>query len=54
MTFRTGITREGFAHALIVFTIAGVIVNTFLTYLDYLVWMSYYYDDNVGGAVHSL
>ncbi|KAL7522960.1 hypothetical protein ACHAWX_007766 [Stephanocyclus meneghinianus] len=43
--------RKGFAHALVVFTVAGVIINTLSTYLDYLVRLSYY-DDNDGGSVH--
>lgn len=45
--------RKGFSHALIVFTVAGVIINTLSTYLDYLVRLSYY-DDNEEGSLHSL
>lgn len=45
--------RKGFAHALVVFTVAGVIINTLSTYLDYLVRLSYY-DDNGEGAVHTI
>jgi hypothetical protein len=45
--------RKGFAHALVVFTVSGVIINTLSTYLDYLVRLSYY-DDNNEGVDHSL
>ncbi|EED93428.1 hypothetical protein THAPSDRAFT_268737 [Thalassiosira pseudonana CCMP1335] len=33
--------RKGFSHALVVFTVAGGVINTLSTYLDYLVRLSY-------------
>lgn len=39
--------RKGFSHALVVFTVAGGVINTLSTYLDYLVRLSY--NDNNSG-----
>ena len=45
--------RKGFSHALVVFTVSGIVICTLSTYLDYLVRVSYsddvdgdYYEDN--------
>ena len=34
--------RKGFSHALVVFTVCGIVINTLSTYLDYLVRGDYY------------
>ena len=36
--------RKGFSHALVVFTMCGIAINTLSTYLDYLVRGDYYED----------
>lgn len=37
--------RKGFSHALVVFTVCGIVINTLSTYLDYLVRGDYYEDE---------
>ncbi|KAL7501462.1 hypothetical protein ACHAWT_010431 [Skeletonema menzelii] len=37
--------RKGFSHALVVFTVCGIVINTLSTYLDYLVRGDYYDDE---------
>ena len=51
--------RKGFTHALVVFTVSGVVINTLSTFLDYLVRVSYndgldstYYDENNINAIN--
>jgi hypothetical protein len=36
MAAKACFARKGFSHALVVFTVSGVIINTLSTYLDYL------------------
>lgn len=52
MAAKACFARKGFSHAMVVFTVAGVIISTLSTYLDYLVRLSYY-DDNGDGSLHS-
>ncbi|KAL7473006.1 hypothetical protein ACHAXS_013381 [Conticribra weissflogii] len=42
--------RKGFSHALVVFTVSGIVINTLSTYLDYLVRVSY--SDDEGGRIY--
>lgn len=37
--------RRGFSHALVVFTVCGIVINVLSTYLDYLVRGDYYEDE---------
>jgi hypothetical protein len=53
MSAKACFARKGFSHALVVFTVSGVIINTLSTYLDYLIRLSYY-DDYGDGSAHSL
>lgn len=43
---RACFARKGFSHALVVFTVCGIVINTLSTYLDYLV-RGDYYDEEV-------
>merc|ERR1711935_1307428 len=37
LSIRACLSRPGFVHALVAFTVSGIVINTLSTYMDYLV-----------------
>jgi hypothetical protein len=52
-SIRACLSRPGFVHALVAFTVSGIVINTLSTYMDYLVRLNgapRYYTGVVGGT----
>mmetsp|Transcript_25107 Transcript_25107/g.61879 ORF Transcript_25107/g.61879 Transcript_25107/m.61879 type:complete len:1148 (+) Transcript_25107:294-3737(+) len=53
LSIRACLSRAGFVHALVAFTVSGIVINTLSTYMDYLVRLNgapRYYTGVVGGT----
>ena len=53
LSIRACLSRAGFIHALVAFTVSGIVINTLSTYMDYLVTLNgapKYYTGIVGGT----
>lgn len=53
LSIRACLARAGFVHALVAFTVSGIVINTLSTYMDYLVRLNgapKYYTGIVGGT----
>lgn len=53
LSIRACLSRAGFIHALVAFTVSGIVINTLSTYMDYLVRLNgapRYYTGVVGGT----
>lgn len=53
LSIRACLSRAGFVHALVAFTVSGIVINTLSTYMDYLVRLNgapRYYTGLVGGT----
>lgn len=48
------LARKGFSHALVVFTVCGIVINTLSTYLDYLVRGDYHDYEEEGGEANDI
>jgi MFS family permease len=57
LSIRACLSRPGFLHALVAFTVSGIVINTLSTYMDYLVGLNgapRYYTGVVGGTFQFL
>ncbi|KAL3944877.1 MAG: hypothetical protein SGBAC_001020 [Bacillariaceae sp.] len=57
LSIRACLSRPGFTHALVAFTVSGIVINTLSTYMDYLVRLNgapRYYTGVVGGSFQFL
>lgn len=57
LSIRACLSRPGFMHALVAFTVSGIVINTLSTYMDYLVRLNgapRYYTGLVGGSFQFL
>ncbi|CAJ1969532.1 unnamed protein product [Cylindrotheca closterium] len=53
LSIRACLSRPGFIHALVAFTVSGIVINTLSTYMDYLVRLNgapRYYTGVIGGT----
>eukprot|EP00980_Cylindrotheca_fusiformis_P009924 scaffold2195_cov132-Cylindrotheca_fusiformis.AAC.8 len=53
LSIRACLSRPGFVHALVAFTVSGIVINTLSTYMDYLVRLNgapRYYTGVIGGT----